>query len=144
MNCISAQVLTIPSIKRLSPEGVEFIEYLGDDVQDEVFMSLLQKLHRKFVLLNDSMEAIEQTKGLDELRSSLKIFFDSVSFLTALHLFDNLMTNDILNSKLIVMNNFECRHLESLIRANVAQLKYLRDYSFSHWKDQCFSEFSAL
>lgn len=59
---------------------MEFIEYLGDDVQDEVFMSLLQKLHRKFILLNDAMEAIEQTKGLDELRSCLKVFFDSVSF----------------------------------------------------------------
>lgn len=79
MEKFDLQVLTVPSIKRLSPEGIEFIEYLGDDIQDDVFRALLQKLHRKFVLLNDAMDMIHQRKGLDELRLALRRFFDAVS-----------------------------------------------------------------
>lgn len=71
-------MLTVPSVKRLSPEGIEFIEYLGDDIQDDVFHAILRKFHKKFVLLNDTMEMIQQTKGLTELCSSLKRFFDAV------------------------------------------------------------------
>ncbi|ODM98459.1 Vacuolar fusion protein CCZ1 [Orchesella cincta] len=70
-------VLTIPSVKKHSPDGVEFIEYLGDEVQDDVFRAILEKLYRKFVLLNDTMEGIYKTSGLEDLCSRLKKFFDA-------------------------------------------------------------------
>lgn len=72
------QVLRIPIVRRLSPDGVEFIEYLSDEVQDEVFQAMLNKLYKKFVLLNDTFENICEQSGQEEIRARLKRFYDAV------------------------------------------------------------------
>jgi hypothetical protein len=72
------QVLTIPSVVKISPEGIECIEYLNDEVQDNVFRAVLARLYDKFILLNDKLEILVQQKGIPELKLRLKKCYGSV------------------------------------------------------------------
>lgn len=61
-----------------SPDGVECVEYLDDQIQDTVFHAILKRLYEKFVLLNDKFETMVQEIGLVELRTRLKKCYDIV------------------------------------------------------------------
>jgi len=65
-------VLSIPSVEKTSPEGIEITEYQNDQVQDNVFQSLLAKMYEKFVLLNGRLVNIEKI----DLKRRLEKFID--------------------------------------------------------------------
>ncbi|OXA56758.1 vacuolar fusion protein CCZ1 homolog [Folsomia candida] len=69
-------VLSVPSVVKSSPDGVECVEYLDDQIQDTVFHAILKRLYEKFVLLNDKFETMVQEIGLVELRTRLKKCYD--------------------------------------------------------------------
>jgi len=63
---------------KTSPDGVDFIEYLSDEIQENVFHAILTKLYQKFVLLNEKITTMYKVRGMSCLRDRLKKHFDLV------------------------------------------------------------------
>ena len=68
----------MPSSTKVTPEGLEMIEYQSDSIQDNVYQALLKQLHGKFVFLHDTLEQFVAKNGLGQLRIKLGRFMDSV------------------------------------------------------------------
>jgi len=72
-------VLSVPSVIRQSPDGVELIDYLDDQVQTNVFHAVLLKLYRKFALRYDKLETVLRLNGIEEMKEALRKSFQTVS-----------------------------------------------------------------
>lgn len=65
---------------RTSPDGIEMIDYYDDQVQTNVFQSVLLKLYRKFTLRHNSLQKIYKLNGIEGLKLALEKSFETVSY----------------------------------------------------------------
>jgi hypothetical protein len=71
--------VNIPFVIRVK-DGAEYLEYQSDDVQDNVYLAVLQQSYKMFRLFKGSFTAILRSNGADvtQLKQKLDHFFSRV------------------------------------------------------------------
>jgi hypothetical protein len=77
--CLYFQTVNIPFVIKVK-DGTEYLEYQSDDVQDNVYLAVLQQSYKMFRLFKGSFTAILSSNGADvtQLKQKLDHFFSRV------------------------------------------------------------------
>lgn len=72
--------MNVPFVVKMK-DGTEYLEYQSDDVQDNVYLAVLQQSYKMFRLFKGSFTAILDSSGADvtQLKYKLDHFFSRVS-----------------------------------------------------------------
>lgn len=80
---ISLQTLSVPYICK-TKDGAEYCEYQGDDIQDNVYQSVLRQAYNMYILFSGTFHSVIASSDIFALKHKLEHFFTAVNILLKL------------------------------------------------------------